>query len=388
MQICKRCVYDSTIPGITFDENGVCNYCRLHDELEKQYPSGKEGERILLRTFKQIKDNGKGKKYDCVVGISGGCDSSFLLYKMKEYGLRPLAAHFDNTWNSAIACKNMANMLRKLDVDLFTYVVDNKEYNDICRSFLMAGVPDVEIPTDIGLAAVLNMAAEKYKVNYVIEGHSFRTEGISPLGWTYMDGKYIESVQKKYGDLPGLKTFPNMKLFRFLKWMIVSKIKKIRPLWYINHNKEETKKLLSRVLDWEWYGGHHLENRFTAFYHSYYLPQRWGIDKRKNGYSALIRSGQMEREEALALLEKPHYVPPEVIELVKQRLGFSDEEFEEIMNGPKHIFTDFKTYKRTFELMRPFFWLMYRLNYVPHSFYIKYCKKFPVEYLEEKKREG
>jgi hypothetical protein len=293
---------------------------------------------------------------------------------MIEYGLRPLAAHFDNTWNSTTANENMTNLLEGLKVDLFTYVVDNKEYDDIYRSFMRAGVPDLEIPTDIGLAATLNIAAEKYGIQYVIEGHSFRTEGISPLGWTYMDGKYIESVQKQFGTYP-LETYPNMKLARFLKWMLVSRIRKIRPLWYIDHNKEETKQFLAKEFGWKWYGGHHLENRFTAFYHSFVLPQRWGIDKRKNGYSALIRSGQMNQEEALALLKEPHHLEEGILEYVKKRLGFSEEEFEAIMALPKRSYRDFKTYKKTFERLRPFFWVMYKLNFVPKSFYVKYTSK-------------
>lgn len=374
IQICTRCVYDSETPGISFDDQGICNYCRLQEGLEQEYPKGEAGEKKLLAIVDQIKKAGRGKKYDCVVGISGGCDSSFMLYKMKEYGLRPLAAHFDNTWNSTIATENMTNLLKGLNVDLFTYVVDNKEYDDIYRSFMKAGVPDLEIPTDIGLAATLNMAAEKYGVQYVIEGHSFRTEGISPIGWTYMDGKYIESVQKTFGNYP-LKTYPNMKLFRFLKWMIVNRIKKIRPLWYLDHNKEETKKFLSENFGWKWYGGHHLENRFTAFYHSYILPRRWGIDKRKNGYSALIRSRQMTQTEALELLKQPHYLEPGIVEFVKKRLGFSDDEFEVLMNLPKRSYREFETYKKTFEKMRPFFWLMYKLDRVPKSFYVKYTSK-------------
>ena len=268
----------------------------------------------------------------------------------------------------------MTCILKKLDVDLFTYVVDNKEYDDIYKAFLKAGVPDTEAPTDIALAAVLNMAAAKYGVNYVIEGHSYRTEGINPIGWTYMDGKYIEDVHKRYGTLK-MKTYPNMKLLKQIKWMLFNRIKKIRPLWYIDHDKEETKKFLNKEFGWTWYGGHHLENRFTAFYHSYILPHRWSIDKRKNGYSALIRSGQMTREDALEQLSKPHYLEPGILDFVKKRLGYSESEFEKVMNVPKQTYKDFKTYKKTFEVMKPFFWLMYRLNYVPKSFYLKYCKK-------------
>ena len=371
---CKRCIYDEDTPSITFDVEGICNYCRNHEQMDKQYPSGEEGRQILKGLADKIRKQGQGKKYDCAVGISGGCDSSFMLYKMKELGLRPLAVHFDNTWDSTIAVENIHNLLNKLKVDLYTHVVDNKEYDDIYRSFMKAGVSDIEAPTDIGLAATLNLAAEKYGIKYVIEGHNFRTEGVSPLGWLYMDGKYIESVQKKFGTHK-LKTFPNMSMLSFLRWMLIRGIKKIRPLYYINYNKEETKKFLSKEFAWQWYGGHHLENRFTAFYHSYFLPKRFGIDQRLNGYSALIRSGQMTRAEGLKAMQEPAYLEPEIIELVKKRLGFSDGEFERMMNLPRKTYKDYKTYKKTFERMRPFFWLMYKMNLVPETFYLKYTVK-------------
>lgn len=371
--MCSRCVYDETVPGIVFDGAGVCNYCRLHNRLAREYPSGPEGERRLRRIVDEIREAGKGKRYDCVVGISGGCDSSFLLYKMKEFGLRPLADHFDNTWNSTIATENMQNLLKELGLNIFTYVVDNEEYDQIYRAFLLAGVPDTEIPTDIGLAAVLNMAAEKHNIRYVIEGHPFRTEGISPIGWTYMDGRYIEDIASRHAGI-NLRTFLNMKMFRFLKWMLWNRIKKIRPLWYIDHNKEETKRFLSENFGWKWYGGHHLENRFTVFYHSYILPRRWGYDKRKNGFSALIRSGQMTKEEILQKLHRPHEFDPEILKLVKKRLGFSDEEWEKVMRLPKRNYRNYRTYKRTFERLRPFFWIMAKMDYVPRSFYEKFCQ--------------
>ena len=374
---CTRCLFDENTPSITFDAEGICNYCRNHDLMDKQYPAGEEGLGILRGIADKIRKHGRRKKYDCAVGISGGCDSTFMLYKMKDLGLRPLAVHFDNTWDSTIAVENIHNLLNRLNVDLYTHVVDNKEYDDIYRSFMKAGVPDIEAPTDIGLAATLNMAAEKYGIQYVIEGHNFRTEGVSPLGWLYMDGKYIESVQKQFGTYK-IKTFPNMSMFSFLKWMLVRRIKKIRPLYYINYNKEEIKKFLNKEFGWQWYGGHHLENRFTAFYHSYFLPVRFGIDQRLNGYSALIRSGQMTRDQGLKAMREPAYLEPEIIELVKKRLGFSDAEFERMMNLPKKTYQDYKTYKKTFEKMRPFFWLMYKMNLVPKTFYMKYTVKHTI----------
>jgi N-acetyl sugar amidotransferase len=374
IKMCNRCIYDENVPGISFDSEGICNYCRNIEIMENEYPMDERGHEILHKIIDRIKKDGKNKKYDCIIGVSGGCDSSYMLYKMKEYGLRPLAVHFDNTWNSTIATENIKNVLRGLDVDLYTLVVDNKEYDDIYKSFMKAGVPDLEAPTDIAYAATMRLVAEKYKISYILEGHNFRTEGISPLGMLYMDGKYVESVHRKFGTLK-MKTYPNMKMARFIKWIFFLRIKMIRPLYYIQYDKKEVMDFLSKEYGWKWYGGHHLENRFTAFYHSYFLPKRFGIDQRINGFSALVRSKQMSKEQAIKFMNEHPYLEEEVISLVKKRMGFSDGQFEEIMNLPRKTFRDYKTYKRTFEKMRPFFWLMYKLDRVPKSFYDKFTRK-------------
>lgn len=371
---CSRCLYDETVPNIAFDSEGICNYCKTHDQLNREYPVGDEGYQKLRLIADNIKKENKNKKYNVIVGVSGGCDSSYLVYLAKELGLRPLAVHFDNTWDTTVAVENISNVLKKLDVELFTYVVDNEEYDDIYRSFFKAGVPDLEIPTDLGLAATLNMAAEKYGIRYILEGHSFRTEGLSPLGWLYMDAKYLESVQKQYGTMK-LKSFPNLWLSSQLKWMIVNRIKKIRPLWYMNYNKHEVKQLLSNNLGWKYYGGHHLENRITTFYHTYFMPRRFGLDERLIEYSALTRSGQMLREDGLKAIQTPPDFDTELVAMVKKRLGFSDDEFEHYMTMPKRTYKEFKTYKPLFEKMRPFFWLMAKWDLIPMSFYIKYTSK-------------
>jgi N-acetyl sugar amidotransferase len=376
LQRCRRCLYDATIPQITFDDKGVCNYCGVHDALEREYPVGPAGDRHLEQIVDQVRRAGRGKPYDVVVGVSGGCDSSFMLYQTKQMGLRPLAVHFDNTWDSTVAVQNIDTVLKGLDTELFTYVVDNEEYDDIYRSFLKAGVPDIESPTDIGLAATLYLACERYGIRYIFEGHSFRTEGISPLGWLYMDGKYIDSVQRRFGTRP-LKTFPNLWLHKFIKWTAVLGIKKIRPLYYMDYHKQSAMALLTERLGWQWYGGHHLENRFTAFYHTYFMPRRFGADGRLLGYSAMVRSGQLSREEGLALVEEPPEYDPDLVELVQKRLGLSDETFENLMTQPRHTYREFRTYKRTFERLRWFFWLMYKLDRVPKSFYMKFTA--PVE---------
>lgn len=371
---CSRCLYNEETPAIHFDANEVCNYCHTHDQLMQQYQS-QAGRADFERIVEKIKQEGKRKPYDIIVGVSGGADSSYLVYLAKELGLRPLAVHFDNTWNSTIAVENIYNVLEKLNIELWTHVVDNHEYDDLYKAILKAGVPDLEAPTDLALAATLNMAASKYGIKYIFEGHSFRTEGLSPLGWLYMDAKYIHSMHKQYGEFKKLKSYPYLWLFKQLNWMLVNRLKKIRPLWYLDYDKEKTKQFLSSEFGWQWYGGHHLENRMTNFYHTYFLPRRFGIDQRVNGFAALVRSGQMDREEGMALLKQPPGQSMELVEMIKKRWNLSDQAFIELMTGPKRTYRDFDTYKPVFERMRPFFYLMAKMNLVPMSFYMKYTIK-------------
>jgi len=372
---CARCAYDELTAGIIFDGKGICNYCHQHDELIKQYPGGSIGERDFAIIVDKIKQAGKGKHYDVIVGVSGGCDSSYLITLAKDVGLRPLAVHFDNTWNSTIAVENINNVLEKLDTELWTYVVDNQEYDDLYLAILKAGVSDLEAATDLGLAVTLNTAASKFKVKYILEGHSFRSEGISPLGWMYMDAKYLYNIHRQFGVLPKLRTYPYMWLSLQFKWMLYNRFKKIRPLWYLDYNKDEAKSKLTKEYNWQWYGGHHLENRITAFYHTYFLPRRFGIDQRANGFSALVRSEQMSRSEAIELLESPPDCDLSLIEMVKKRWKLSDEEFLNLMTLPLKKYTDYKTYKKTFEKLRPLFYLMAKLELIPWSFYVKYTAK-------------
>ncbi|MBT8123018.1 MAG: N-acetyl sugar amidotransferase [Gammaproteobacteria bacterium] len=367
---CSRCLFDVNTPHISFDSDGVCNYCKVCDQLEEDYPNDRQGELILEQMVDEIKQAGRGKPFDLVIGVSGGCDSSWLVAKAVDWGLRPLAAHYDNTWNSTIATQNIHAVLDKLGVELFTYVVDNEECNDICRAFIRAGVIDIETPTDIGLATTLYMAAARHGIRYQFEGHSFRTEGVGPLGWFYMDGKYIESVVKQYGNYRDhrLKSFPNLTFARFMRYSALNRMKKVRPIYWMDYHKEEAKEWLQQEFGWQWYGGHHLENRFTAFLHSYYAPRRFGLDTRVVGHSALVRSGQISREEGLKLLLEPFHYDDEVTDIVKRRLGFSDEEFEEIMLQPRRTYRDFRTYKKRFERLRPMFYLMAKAQLVPMSF--------------------
>ena len=238
MKICKICIYDETIPAISFDAEGVCNYCRQYEQMQEEYPTGAEGRKKLDEMVAEIKRSGKGKPYDVVIGVSGGCDSSYMLHlAKKEFGLRPLAVHFDNTWNSTIAVENIQVVLEKLDIDLYTHVVGNREICDLMKSFLKASVPELDTPTDLALAVTHYMAAEKYGIKYIWEGHSFRTEGISPIGWFYMDAKYVQSIQREFGNLP-IKSLPMFWMKSWFKWMLVDGIKKLRPLYYLDYDKD------------------------------------------------------------------------------------------------------------------------------------------------------
>jgi N-acetyl sugar amidotransferase len=373
MQSCKRCIYNSDIPKISFDEHGICNYCMQFDSMNAQYPTGARGRKIIEDYVTQIKKDGRGKPYDVVIGVSGGCDSSYMLHLAKNvYGLRVLAAHFDNTYNSKIAVENIKVVLDKLGIDLYTYVVDNKEFEKIQKSLLKASVPEFEAATDLSLATTHYMACAKYGIKHIWEGHSFRTEGVSPPGWFYMDAKYIQSIHKKFGD-GIIKSTPLLWLGKWIRWMVVNKIKKFRPLYYLDYNKEEIKKFLIAEYGWQWYGGHHMENRTAFFINNYYLPVKFGIDLRWCEFSALVRSGLITREQALANIKEPKLYDDDLLVEIKSRLQLSDNDWENIMKAPNKHYTDYPTYKRTFERLRPFFFILLKSGYVTRSFYDKFC---------------
>lgn len=377
LKVCSRCIYDERVSAISFDDAGVCNYCQQIDRLKSEYGTGTEvGQRKLARIVDEIKRAGIGKRYDCVIGVSGGTDSSYMVYLAKQWGLRPLAVHYDNTWNTAISTQNIRKVLAALDVDLYTHVVDNKESDDIFRAFFRAGVAEIEAATDLALAETMYRAASKNGIEYVLEGHSFVTEGITPVGRNYFDGEYIRSIHQRFGTQP-MKTYPLMTFSRFLWWSCAARIKKIRPLWYIEYSKEEARAFLEKEYGWQYYGGHHLENRMTAFFHGVYAPQKFHSDFRNNTLSALARNGLMPREEAWVIYSEPPTVERELVAYFKKRLGLSDEEYEREMRAPPKSWHDYPTYKRRFERLRPLFALLAKRNLVPMSFYLKYC--FPVK---------
>ena len=373
--ICSRCVYDNiNVQKISFDESGVCNYCDQIDDMKLKYKTHlPEGYAIFDQIVEKIKKSGKGKPYDCVMGVSGGTDSSYMAYlAVEKYGLRPLAVHLDNTFNNAVATENIHKVLGALNIDLETHVVATKEAEDIYRAFFEASVIDFDVFADIGVPQLLYKSAAKHGIKYQLEGHSYIAEGISPLGMMYADGKYMESVNKMFGNNK-LKTFPNMSLLDFIKWITLYRIEKIRPLWYVKYSKEDARELLQKKFNWIYYDGHHLENRTGAFQHSVLGPQKFGIDTRSNSLSASVRSGKISRDEALSELASPPIIEDGLVEYMKKRMELSDEEYATIMAAPPKTWQDYPTYKQSFERLRPFFYLLLKLNLIPESFYIKYC---------------
>lgn len=373
LRVCSRCIYDERVSAIQFDRNGICNYCHQVDQLIEQFGTGRsKGESLFGEIVEQIKNEGVGKAYDCVIGVSGGTDSSYLVYLAKQVGLRPLAVHYDNTWNSAIATTNIHRVLKALDVDLYTHVVANKEADDILRSFFLAGVGELDAATDLGYAYLLRQVSAKYGVKTILEGHSFVAEGITPLGRNYFDGRYIKAIHKQFGRLK-METFPLMTLSRFLRSALFDQVKFIRPLWYLKYSKEDARDFLERECGWRYYGGHHLENRITAFAHSIYLPEKFKSDMRNNTLSARVRNGSLSRAEAWSEYNTPPHVEDELVAYFKKRLELSDEQFDAVMAAAPRNWTEYPTYKRHFEYLRPLFYLLAKSNRVPMSFYLKYC---------------
>ncbi|MBZ0179652.1 MAG: N-acetyl sugar amidotransferase [Melioribacteraceae bacterium] len=371
-QLCSRCVMDDTVPGISFDENGECPFCKIHDDLERKFPMNNETPKRLQDLVDKIKHDGKGKEYDCIVGVSGGRDSTYTLYNAVKLGLRPLAVHFDNGWNSEIAVQNIESACNILNVDLHTHVADWEEFKDLQRSFLFASVPDAEVPTDWVIFSVLFAEAAQYNVKYIVHGHSFRTEGTTPLTWTYMDGKYVQDVQKRFGTTK-LRSFPNLSMLKFIYYSLIKKIQQIRILYYIPYNEKEVLEILENKLGWRNYGDKHHESKYTAFFQAYILTRKFNIDKRKLHYSAKVRNGQLTREEALEIIKQDPFTDGiEALDYCLKKLDLTYEDFEKIMNTPIKSFKDYKSYYSLVKkLKKPISWGN-KIGIVPDTVYKKY----------------
>lgn len=364
MTICKKCVLDETVPDIEFNEGGVCNYCELHAKLSEAFPNDERGKKALEKIFEKLKKQGEGQKYDCIVGISGGVDSTYLIHLVKSYGLRPLAVHVDNGWNSEISISNVKNSIKKLNVDLVTYVIDWNEMKDVLRSFMKASYAWADGPTDIALVSVLYRVAKENGVKNILVGNNFRTEGRQPTEWTHIDARTINSIHKKFGNLKKLKSFPNLTILDLFKYEFLYGIKIVKPLYYIDYDKEEAKKLVTKEYGWKDYGGHHHESIFSRFIIGYWLPQKFDIDKRKITFSAQIRSGFRDRKQALEELKELPYDKNKMEEdraYVIKKLGLSGKEFNEIMKSPNTTYKDYPSYMGIYDFVGKYLKFIYKI---------------------------
>jgi N-acetyl sugar amidotransferase len=341
---CVRCLMNNNVdPSIKFTSDGLCNHCQRYDHLKSSRLN--LDNTALDKIVSRIKASGNRKEYDCIVGVSGGVDSTYVAFLVKKMGLRPLAVHVDNGWNSELAVKNIENTLKKLNIDLVTNVLDWDEFKDLQLSFLKSSTPDCEIPSDHAIFATLWKEATKRNIKYIISGMNFATESLSVPNWSYghSDWRYIKSVHKIFGKKK-LKTYPHFSLFYLLYINIFKGIRTISILNYVNYNKDDAMSVLQGHLGWIYYGGKHFESIYTRFYQGYLLPKKFGIDKRYGHLSDLINSGQITKEEAINELQTVSYSIQQKnddISFVRKKLELSEDEFEKILNQPPKIFNDY-----------------------------------------------
>lgn len=351
---CTHCIIDTNDdPHVTFDSQGVCSYCQVYQRHHTKFVKvGADGESELKALLKRVKESGKNKKYDCIIGLSGGVDSSYLALKVSQWGLRALAVHFDNGWNSELAVKNIEQIISKLNIDLYTLVIDWEEFRNLQLAFIKASVVDIEMITDHAIVATLYNLAIEHGIKFILSGSNYVTEAILPHNWIHHKADYvhIEALQMQYNKKP-LVTYPLLDLKLRMRAEFYG-IQSASPLNLIPYVKTDAIKELQELLGWRDYGGKHYESVFTRFYQGYILPKKFKIDKRKAHLSNLICSGQMTREEALAELAKPIYEDNLLrtdYDFVLKKLDLSPAQFEEIMNSPPREHTAFPVEREIYD---------------------------------------
>ena len=361
--ICKTCVMDSSVEDIIFDKDGICNFCNEAKSILPRLSYTEDQEREnLTRLMEKVKREKKGK-YDSIIGLSGGVDSSYIAYLAKEFGLNPLTVHFDNGWNSELAVDNIHKIVNKCGFDLETLVINWKEFRDLQRSFIKAGVVDIEMLSDQAIFATMFKLRRKFGIKNILSGTNYRTEHGMPRSWVWnkTDTRNIKDIHGQFGTVP-LNSFPTINTFRFrLSMRLGIGGTFLEPLNVINYNKKSALETLKTEFDWRYYGGKHYESIFTKFYQAYILPTKFGIDKRKVHFSALIRNGEITRDQALQELRKPLYDESELKsdrEFVLKKLGFSDVEFNDFMKEKPRSHSDFKNEEKLVKMfsdLRVFF---------------------------------
>ena len=357
-QVCKNCVMDTTDSKIVFDENGVCDHCKtFYNKILPNWHTDERGQKALESVTNKIKKAGKGKDFDCIIGMSGGIDSSYLTYIAKEiFDLRPLVFHVDAGWNSQEAVNNIEKLIDKLGLDLYTEVIDWQEMRDLQLAFFKSGVPHIDTPQDHAFFAMMYRFAEKHKVKYILTGANYSTECIrNPIEWMYYqsDSIQLKDIHKKFGTRPLVK-FPITSILKHKVYLrYFKRIKVVNPLNYIPYIKADAIKLLTDEFAWQVYPQKHFESRFTKFYEGYWLPKKFGYDTRKVQFSSLIVTGQMTREEALKKLEQPPYDEETIhqdFEYIATKLGITVEELQRYMDAPNKSYKDYKSQQNIYSI--------------------------------------
>jgi N-acetyl sugar amidotransferase len=337
---------DTSDPEIVFNEQGVCNHCHQYDaRAARELMSPEERQRKLDALVETIKASGRGKEYDCILGVSGGADSSYVAYLAKKLGLRPLAVHFDNGWNSELAVDNIKRILSALDIDLYTLVVDWDEFCDLQKSFLKASVPNAEIPTDHAITALLWNTAHKHGIRYILSGMNLKTEGVMPLAWTYTanDLFHLRSIHKRFGSRP-LRTLPKLGLFQFAWYVFAERLRVINLLNFFDYDKAQAIQILEKEVGYRPYPEKHYESVWTRFYQGAFLVDKFGFDKRLPHMASLVVSGQMSRDEALRRLDSETY--PESLrrqdyDFVLKKFGMSEAEYDALLKEAPQSHLDY-----------------------------------------------
>ena len=348
-QICTNCVMDTSDSKIVFDEKGVCDYCNsYYSDILPTWQQQMKDESALEKISSEIKEAGKNREYDCILGLSGGTDSSYLAYIAKEkMGLRPLVFTVDTGWNLNVAVENIERLVKVLQLDLVTEVVNWAEMKDLQLAFFKSQVAYQDLPQDHVIFAAMYNYAVKNNIKYVLSGSNNATECIRPpIEWVHLnDLTLIKDIHRKFGSVP-LKTMPLCGMFKYrLYYAYIKGMKRVAPLDYIPYVKKDAEKLLHEKFGWQKYENKHYENIFTRFYEGYYLPQKFGYDKRKCYYSNMVLTVEMTREQALAMLAENPYdtqTMNEDMEYIAKKLGITKDEFAKIIAGPNKTYADYK----------------------------------------------
>ncbi|MDP2175521.1 MAG: N-acetyl sugar amidotransferase [Bacteroidota bacterium] len=352
IQECSQCLLNTKDTSyISFDDNGVCSYCQSYKHKVFSLGSANEKSDYLKTKINEIKLHGKGKKFDCLLGLSGGVDSSYMAFLAHELGLKPLVIHLDNGWNSEIAVKNIEKICEKFGFELYTYVIDWEEFVGLQKAYLKAGVVDIEVLTDHAIYAILNKLSYKFKIKYTLSGFNYETEAIMPKGWTYSKRDFlnIKDIVAKYGEEVKFKTYPYINFYKALFYYWFLKLETFELLNFVEYDKETAKKTLISEIGWTDYGGKHYESVFTKFYQSYILPVKFGIDKRRAHLSNQICAQKISKKQANQILETKPF-DEQLISMerdyILKKFSLSEKEFEKIMQEKPRPHSEFDTDQR------------------------------------------